>query len=294
MLLAMAEVVCELGSGDVSVAHVVERAGVSRRTFYEVFEDREDCFLAALREAIDRAGRYVSAAYNPAARWAERIRNALGALLRFLDDEPTFGRLAVVESLGAGARARETRHEALARLVAAVHEGGGAQGDRSSPTRLTAEGVVGGVVSVIHDRLIAGEDGRLAELVNPLTSIVVLPYLGPAAARREMERPASKTSPRPFTTSANPLKGLEMRLTYRTVRVLTAVAANPGGSNRLIGEASGVGDQGQISKLLARLEKLGFVENASTGAPNGAANTWALTSRGEEVADVLTGQVTCC
>ena len=73
--------------------------------------------------------------------------------------------------------------------------------------------------------------------------------------------------------------------------VLTAVVANPGCSNRVIGDASGIGDQGQISKLLGRLERLGLVENARTDVSKGAANAWALTEQGEEVANVLAARV---
>jgi chromosome segregation and condensation protein ScpB len=74
-----------------------------------------------------------------------------------------------------------------------------------------------------------------------------------------------------------------MRLTYRTVRVLIAVAANPGASNRRIAEAAGVADQGQISKLLTRLEHLGLIENVGEGSARGEPNAWNLTAKGAEV-----------
>jgi hypothetical protein len=80
---------------------------------------------------------------------------------------------------------------------------------------------------------------------------------------------------------------VQMRLTYRTVRVLTAVAELGGRghhpSNREIGTASGVGDQGQISKLLTRLSKLGLIENSGAGLARGAPNAWVLTGKGAEV-----------
>jgi DNA-binding MarR family transcriptional regulator len=120
--------------------------------------------------------------------------------------------------------------------------------------------------------------------------MIVLPYLGPAAARKELERPFVNRRERVSPAPGNPLKDLDMRLTYRTVRALVAVAANPGSSNRMIGEASGISDQGQVSKLLARLEKLGLVQNTRTGAPKGATNTWRLTGRGEEVASAFATQ----
>ena len=78
-----------------------------------------------------------------------------------------------------------------------------------------------------------------------------------------------------------------MRLTYRTVRVLTAVAATPGGSNRQVANESGIGDPGQISKLLARLHGLGLIENTGAPTARGAPNSWVLTDRGWEVQAAL-------
>ena len=75
-----------------------------------------------------------------------------------------------------------------------------------------------------------------------------------------------------------------MRLTYRTARVLEALADCPGGSNRAVGERSGVPDQGQISRLLARLERLELAENSGRGHTRGEANAWTLTPTGRRVA----------
>jgi DNA-binding MarR family transcriptional regulator len=82
-----------------------------------------------------------------------------------------------------------------------------------------------------------------------------------------------------------------MRLTYRTVRVLAAIAAHANASNRQVADASGVQDQGQISKLLARLEHLGLIENAGAGGPTrGEPNAWRLTPRGREVEHAIREQ----
>jgi AcrR family transcriptional regulator/DNA-binding MarR family transcriptional regulator len=292
MLAAMAEVCSELGAANVTVAHVVARCGVSRRTFYEQFADREDCFLAAVDEALQCACRYVVAAYeSDDARWRKRIRAGLEALLSFLDDEPYLGRLLVVETLGAGDEALRRRQEVLAPVLAAVDEGRSeARNGQALPT-LTAEGVVGGVLSVLHARLAdPSRDGSLLDLTGQLMSMLVLPYLGTAAAQRESRRTAPRRADRRKPVSANPLHDLGMRLTYRTIRVLLSVAQSPGASNRQLGIVAEIGDQGQISKLLTRLQKLGLVENTGAGHARGAPNAWSLTERGAEIQRAIAQQ----
>ncbi len=102
MIAAMVEVARERGVGAVTVAHVVARSGVSRRTFYELFEDSEACFLAAFDQAVERAAVRVVPAFDAGGSWRERVRGGLGALLEFLEDEPGLGALCVVDALGAG------------------------------------------------------------------------------------------------------------------------------------------------------------------------------------------------
>jgi AcrR family transcriptional regulator len=287
ILTAMTELSGERGSGNVSVAHVVARAGVSRRTFYEIFEDREDCFLGACEEAIVRASHYLLDDYDPGAKWVERLRVLLTGLLAFLDMEPGAARLLVVGSLGAGATALERRRHVLVGAIALVDEGRNEikAGEELPP--LAAEGIVGGVLSVLHSRLLGAENEPLSDLTGALMSMIVLPYLGSAAARRELARPVVRV-PRPVAAvDSDPLRDLGMRLTYRTVRVLLAVAATPGGSNRQVADGAEIADQGQISKLLMRLRGLGLIENTGIGSVRGAPNAWVLTPKGWEVQGAL-------
>jgi AcrR family transcriptional regulator/DNA-binding MarR family transcriptional regulator len=290
ILAAMVEVSREHGPGDATVARVVDRAGVSRRTFYELFEDREQCFLAALDEGIARASSCVLDAYDPDARWAERIRMALTALLSFLDVERGMGWLLVVGSLGAGTEALERRQRVLALITTVIDQARTERSTGSEPSPLTAEGVVGGVLSIIHARLLDKRQGRLIELLNPLMAMIVLPYLGPTAAHKEQQRPVPKHRASDARGSGDPLRDLEMRLTYRTVRVLLAIAAAPGTSNREIGDAAGISDQGQISKLLTRLERLELVQNTGSAPRQGAPNAWMLTEKGAEVERAMSAE----
>jgi AcrR family transcriptional regulator len=177
MLTAMVEEVSERGAGNVAVAHVVARSGVSRRTFYEIFADREACFLAAFDTAITRVEGEVAPAYEQRGRWRERIRAALVAGLSLLDSEPDLARLVIVEALGAGPKALEHRARAVKALVAVVEEGRAEAGARyeSEAPLLTAEGVVGAVLALLHARLSQRSSERLLELANPLMSMIVLP-----------------------------------------------------------------------------------------------------------------------
>jgi AcrR family transcriptional regulator len=282
ILIGMADVTAELGAPAVTVAHIVARSGVSRRTFYELFCDRDACLLAALDQAITHATAVVLPAYRTAGRWRERMRVALGALLGFLDEEPAMARLCVVESLGAGPEALERRTRIVRALILAVDEGRLEASAGRQPPPLAAEGVVGAVLAVIHARLVERNSRPLSNLLPELMAMIVLPYLGQAAAERELHKPA----PQPKTKTRvrrDPLEGLDMRLTYRTVRVLVAIAGHPQASNRQVATAAGIADQGQISKLLTRLQNLGLICNEGQGQPRGAPNAWALTAKGSEV-----------
>ncbi len=301
ILTAMSEVVVERGAGVVTVADVVGRSGVSRRTFYELFGDREDCFIAAFDRALALAGESVIPAWRSKEGWCERARAGLQALLVFLDAEPDLGYLVIVGSQAAGPRALERRAGTLKTLIAAVHEGARESRGARRPDRLTAEGVVGAVLAILANRIAAPERKPLLGLLNALMAMIVLPYLGSAAAERELrapkQKPLSNAPPR-----VDALRDLEMRLTYRTVRVLIAIGElerpsierpptqSKGGqapSNRQVAAAAGIADQGQISKLLARLHALGLIENTGGDHAKGEPNAWHLTAKGRGVTKTL-------
>ena len=291
MLAATVEAVEEVGYARLTVAQVIGRARVSRKTFYDLFEDREDCFLAAFDQAVDQLGELVSEAYLAESRWRDGVRAGLLALLRFMDDEPGLARMCIVEALGAGPRVLERRAQILQLVKEVIDQGRTGSGARvarateESPD-VTAEGVIGAVFAVLHTRLLAHGREPFSALLGPLMSMIVLPYLGPRAASYELTREAPKVVRRkraPRRATRDPLEGLDMRLTYRTVRVLTFIGEHPGASNREIAEGAGISDQGQISKLLTRLERLELVRNTGDGQIKGASNAWRLSERGAQV-----------
>ena len=177
---AMAHVVAEKGYPATTVADLVERAGVSRRTFYEQFADKEACFLAAydvglavvlgrIRDAVESAA--------PAAGWRERARAGIEAFLALLASEPAFARSLQLEILTAGPAALERRAGMLSMfsgLWRNVHEGARAEepGLPALPdevfTVLTA-----GLEELVRDCIRSRGTAALPDLAEPILHTVV-------------------------------------------------------------------------------------------------------------------------
>ena len=182
-------------------------------------------------------------------------------------------------------------------LAEILDQGRGERARSRECTVLTAEGLVGAAFAIVYARLLTDERREsLRDLAGELMSLIVLPYLGPAAARREQRRALPRCLGRSAPRAENvpsallehdPLRDLPMRLTYRTARVLQAAAESPGASNRQIGERADIHDQGQISKLLGRLQGLGLLANTGVGHTKGEPNAWRLTALGERVTEQL-------
>jgi AcrR family transcriptional regulator len=290
LLLGALSAIEEFGYGNATVAQITARARVSRRTFYELFDNREECLIALLEDIVERVELQLHAADLADLPWPERVGGGLSVILAFFDREPAFARLCVVESLGGGAQVLARRGQLLTRMAGVLDEARTQGAPRGQCTALTAEALVGAVLGVLHTRLLSARPRPVSELLGELMGVIVLPYLGPAAARREQVRarpatiaPAARRSVL-ARAERDPLREVPMRLTYRTTRVLECIAARPGVSNREVADRAEVSDQGQISKLLARLERLGLIVNTGEGHARGERNAWRLTPLGRQVA----------
>ncbi|HEX3518161.1 MAG TPA: TetR family transcriptional regulator [Solirubrobacteraceae bacterium] len=279
---AATEVLEEVGYAQMTVGLVIARARVSRKTFYDAFVNREDCFLAVLEQAIERAVQLAADAYAQQTNWRKSMRAALETILLHMEEESGLARVCVIETLGGGPRILRFRSELLRELARAVDDGRDEPAARRDLPTITAEAVVGGILSVLQSNLHEGHES-LADLLGPFMSVMTLPYLGARVAARELSKPAGRPARKKDArmSPTDPLQDLSIRLTYRTVRTLGAIADRPGASNRDIARAAGIADQGQISKLLNRLSKLGLIENEGLGQPKGLSNAWRLTDRGE-------------
>jgi AcrR family transcriptional regulator/DNA-binding MarR family transcriptional regulator len=358
LLEATFAVVAEEGYREMTVGRVAARASLSRRTFYELFSDREDCFLYAFDYALDVLVERARPAFESEREWVAGVRAGLAALLECLDREPALRRLVFVEALAAGPRVLARRTEVLEALAAVV-DGGRARGraPQGLPS-LVAEGVVGAVFGVIHARIFQRRPEPLAELLDSLMATIVLPYRGSAAAAGELAR-ATATAARelepaasqgrgvaggsqthgpagsqthgpagsqthgpagsqthgpadpspgstvrvPWDASVPSVRGVsgrplgsslpaDFRLTVRTQMALTAIArlngagVNP--TNRTVSEEIGVNGRGQVSYLMARLRSQGLIEDTG-GRGRGAPKAWRLTRHGEAVLDAHRG-----
>jgi AcrR family transcriptional regulator len=294
------------------VARIAARAKVSRRTFYELFVGLRECLLAVMADIEGQLVAELDAADLGGLAWRERVRLGLWSVLRFFDREPVLARFFIVESARGEDRMVAYREQLLARLAGVIAEGAreSAQGVECSP--LVAEGAAGAIVSILSTRLSTSSDaarqssgagGRssappLAALHGELMALIVLPYLGPDAAQEERVRAApAEPAPAPLPVPAAgskrggkylaldpaPSPGSRMRMTYRTALVLEAISLAPGISNLGVAEQAEVKDQGQISKLLARLERNGLVQNTGRRQGHGAPNEWRLTPAGRQI-----------
>ncbi len=281
----------ELGYAGTTVSAITVSSRVSRRTFYELFENREECLGALLDDVLGMVEGELAGACLEGLAWRERVRGGLGVVLGFFDREPALARVCVVHSQQGGPGLLARREEVFARLAGVIDggRGGSARAEGCSP--LTAEGLVGAAFGIVYARVARGESRPLVDLVGELMGMIVLPYLGPGAARREQHRSGPGLVPVAggggsvfLAARRDPLGEVRMRLTYRTAQVLVCIAGEPGISNRVVAERAGVSDQGQISKLLARLERLGLLANTGEGHAKGEPNAWSLTAKGERVA----------
>jgi AcrR family transcriptional regulator len=163
MLDAVVAAVAEKGFADMTVADVVAGAGVSRRTFYEQFDDKLDCFLAAYESHADALMREVEAAVADTEP-GSRLRAGLTAYLTGLAAKPMFARVLIIDILGAGPKALEVREQVRARWVGTW----GPAGRDDDVMRA----LVGGIAELVQARLLAGEAGTLPDLVPTLERFV--------------------------------------------------------------------------------------------------------------------------
>jgi AcrR family transcriptional regulator len=186
ILAAMQQTVNELGYRALTVQDVLSRAGVSRPTFYEQFEDKEDCFLAAFDTSAQRLCERLEAAVGEGDEgWRPWLRRGLEALLRFIAEEPHAARTVIVEARASTPTGLRQRDNLLDRFAACI-DAEARKELTDPPSAIAAAGVVGGIESVLYARLQREEADELESLLASLMYFAVLPYEGHEVAAEEL------------------------------------------------------------------------------------------------------------
>jgi AcrR family transcriptional regulator len=186
LIAGLAEAIAENGYSGTTIAHITRHAAVSRRTFYEHFSSKDECFVAAYDTVMEQLQERVSAGFESTDDWPHAVRAGISAMLEFLAAEPHLARLCMVEALVAGPVVVERYDAAIQSFVPYFQSGREGRPpevlSRLSPT--TEEALVGGMVSLISRRIIAGKAEELEELLPDLVEFTLTPYLGSADASK--------------------------------------------------------------------------------------------------------------
>jgi AcrR family transcriptional regulator len=180
LIAGLAEAVAEHGYSGTTIAHITRSAAVSRRTFYEHFESKDECFVAAYDAVMGELRERVTEAFEESDEWPLAIRAGIDAMLEFLAANPALARLCMVEALVAGPAVVERYDAAIQSFVPYFQKGreGRSPEVLSRLSATTEEALVGGMVSLISRRIIAGRAEELEELLPDLVEFTLTPYLG--------------------------------------------------------------------------------------------------------------------
>jgi AcrR family transcriptional regulator len=171
-------VIADEGYLDTTVHKILREARISRRTYYELFKDKEDCFLAAYDEAADHVIKLVRQACAEGGTPERRIENSLAAMLEFAEREPKVAHMCIVEVMAAGNTARERRSQTMELLTELVAGALKERCDDDEEALLRARVLVGGVHELAYNRILRGETENLSDLAGE----VVASHLAPLEA----------------------------------------------------------------------------------------------------------------
>lgn len=183
IIAALAQEASAQGYRAVTVASIVKRAKVARKTFYENFGSKEKCFLAAQEEAMATALERVVAAAGTQESWPQQVRAGLTAFLDYVADEPALARTCMVEALSAGPAAVKYHEESQQAFVSLLRLGRSVSSRAAELPEAMEEAIVGGIFWIVYQRLASSAEGEIRTMLPELVEFTLVPYLGAAAAR---------------------------------------------------------------------------------------------------------------
>ncbi len=183
LLSGLASAVAEHGYNATTITQITESASVSRRSFYQNFESKEECFLATY-EALDN---YVGAQFAEAEaahdEWPHKVGAAINSLITLFASRPKFARVYLVEAPAVGKASAPLRDRSVERFVALLEPGRAYAGPDHEPAPGIEEALVGGIITQLGRQLVADDGRPLGDLTAAVIEFALAPYLGREAAR---------------------------------------------------------------------------------------------------------------
>jgi AcrR family transcriptional regulator len=184
LVAACSQQVQEHGYEATTVATIIKAAAVSRRTFYEHFDDKESCFIATYDLLVEFLRARIFAAFEAESSWPQQVRAALAVALNFFAEQPGLARLVLIEPLAAGPPVSEHHREAVAGFAPLLAGGPKNPAGSNRPEGETEGAMVAGLVLLITRRVVAGQAKQLPEQLPELLATALTPFLGATEAER--------------------------------------------------------------------------------------------------------------
>jgi AcrR family transcriptional regulator len=292
LLDSLALVLAERSLRGTTVALVCAHAEISTAAFRKLFPSIDDCLLALLKQVSTRSAMLIAEAFERETSWEDGVLASLAALLVFLDSEPALAKVCLVEALAGPPPVLRQRADSLQQLKPLLDRGREGLMADQQPSGMVAEATIASVVGILHTKLVEEQAPPFIGLLGELVGVVVAPYLGVPAARKQIERSQVRAqvlageaiAPSREPTVAIP-KVVRHASAHRRRLCLAYVAENPGVSNQAIAVGIDLPHHGQLSTALSRLKEAGLLTLCRGGA--GLANAWWLSQQGQEVARAL-------
>jgi AcrR family transcriptional regulator len=188
ILDAVLQAASRSGYAAMRIEDVIAIAGVSRRTFYDHFANKEEAFLAAYELVLDQLLTGVRSAFGSGESWPSRVRRGLAAFLNLLASEPVLAQVCVVEALAAGPRALARRTAAMQAFQSLLMPPADDALATTTAPPVAIEAIVGGIYEVIYSRVTTQRTEELPSLLPSLLHSALLPFVGPEVAEAEYQR----------------------------------------------------------------------------------------------------------
>jgi AcrR family transcriptional regulator len=184
LLAATIALVAKRGYRGTSIDHIVKAAKVGYVAFYDIFDGKEACFLAAYERIVDETQTELRAAVSPQAPWPDQICAGLGRLVELIAAEPARARVGLVDVQAAGRKAYGRYEKAIDSAAPKLREGRALSAEAARLSDTLEEAIIGGIAWILHQRLVKGEIKRTEGLLEETIQIALSPYLGEAEAHR--------------------------------------------------------------------------------------------------------------